>query len=46
MTYVYGIDADTIVWLFVCADVAPRGREVELLRAPARHEPGRLLRGG
>jgi hypothetical protein len=33
MTCVYGIDVDTIVWLFVCADVAPRGREVELLRA-------------
>jgi hypothetical protein len=25
MTCVYGIDADTIVWLCVCADVAPAG---------------------
>jgi hypothetical protein len=46
MTCVFGIDVDTIIWLFVCADVAPRGREVELLRASARQEPGRPPRGG
>jgi hypothetical protein len=46
MTCVFGMDADTIFCLFVCADVGPRGREVELLRAPARQEPGRLSRGG
>jgi hypothetical protein len=36
MTYVYDIYVDTIIWLFVCADLAPRGCEVELLRASAR----------
>jgi hypothetical protein len=38
MTYAYDIDADTICCLFVCADVAPHRRDVELLRAPARQE--------
>jgi hypothetical protein len=46
MTYVYDIDVDTICCLFVCADVAPRGREVELRRASARQEPERPPRGG
>jgi hypothetical protein len=46
MTYVYDIDADTICCLFVCVDVAPRRREVELLRASARQEPERPPRGG
>jgi hypothetical protein len=41
MTCVFGIDADTIYCLFVCADVAPRRHEVELLRAPACQELGR-----
>jgi predicted RNA methylase len=36
MLYVYDIDADTIWCLFACADVAPRGREVELQRALER----------
>jgi len=46
MTYVYDIDADTICCLFVCADVAPRRCEVELLRVPNLQEPERPLRGG
>jgi hypothetical protein len=46
MTYVYHIDVDTICCLFVCADVAPRAREVELRRAPTRQEPERPPRGG
>jgi hypothetical protein len=41
MIYMYDIDVDTICCLFVCADVAPRGREVELRRASARQEPER-----
>jgi hypothetical protein len=45
MTYVYDIDVDTICCLFLCADVAPRGREVELQRASARQEQERLPRG-
>jgi hypothetical protein len=45
MPYVYDIDDDTICCLFVCADVAPRGREVELQRASACQEPKRLPRG-
>jgi hypothetical protein len=45
MTYVYDIDVDTICCLFVCADVAPRGCEVELQRASARQEPERLPQG-
>ena len=46
MTCVFGIDVDTICCLFVCADVAPRRCEVELLRALAHMESGRLLRVG
>ena len=46
MTYLYDIDVDTICCLFVCADVAPRRREVELLRVSACQEPERPLRGG
>jgi hypothetical protein len=46
MTYVYDIDVDVICCLFVCADVATRGREVELQRAPTRQEPVRLPWGG
>jgi hypothetical protein len=46
MTCVFGIDVDTIIWLFVCADVGPRGCEVELLRASARQELGRPPWGG
>jgi hypothetical protein len=38
MIYMYDIDVDTICCLFVCADVAPRGHEVELRRASARQE--------
>jgi hypothetical protein len=45
MPYVYDIDADTICCWFVCADVAPRGREVELQRVSARQELERLPRG-
>jgi hypothetical protein len=45
MTYLYDIDVDTICCLFVCADVAPRGREVELQRASARQELERLSHG-
>jgi hypothetical protein len=36
----YDIDADTICCLCVCADVAPRGREVELQRALERPPRG------
>jgi hypothetical protein len=43
--YVYDIDTDTICCLFVCANVAPRRREVELQRASASQEPERLPRG-
>jgi hypothetical protein len=35
------MDVDAIFCLFVCADVGPRGREVELMRASARQEPVR-----
>jgi hypothetical protein len=45
MTCVLCIDVDTIIWLFVCADVGPRGHEVELMRASARQEPVRPPRG-
>jgi hypothetical protein len=41
MTCVFCIDADTIIWLFVCADVGPRGCEVEMIRVSARPELGR-----
>jgi hypothetical protein len=44
MYYVY-IDADAILCLFVCADVGPRRREVDLVRVPAREGPVRPLRG-
>jgi hypothetical protein len=42
------IDTDMIVcWLFcACADLAPRGREVEFQRAPAQRELERPPRGG
>jgi hypothetical protein len=33
------------VVFFACADVAPRGREVEMQRASARREPERLPQG-
>ena len=46
MTCVYGIDVDTIIWLFVCENVGPHGREVELMRASARQELGRPPWGG
>jgi hypothetical protein len=42
MTYVYDIDVDIICCLFVCANVAPRGREVDLQRESTRQEPKRL----
>jgi hypothetical protein len=45
MPYVYELDVDTSFYLFVYADVAPHGREVELQRASARQEPERLSRG-
>jgi hypothetical protein len=45
MSYVYDIDANTICCLFVCADVAPHGHEVEFRRASARQESERLPRG-
>jgi hypothetical protein len=41
MTCVSCIDADTINWLFVCADVGARGCEVEMVRARDRQEPVR-----
>jgi hypothetical protein len=44
MPYVYDIDVDTICCLFACADVAPRGREVELQRAPERLPRGERRR--
>jgi hypothetical protein len=43
--YVYDIDTDTICCLFVCADMAPRGCEVELQRASASQDLERLPRG-
>jgi hypothetical protein len=46
MTCVLCIDVDTIIWLFVCADVEPRRRDVELMRASAHQEPVRPLRAG
>jgi hypothetical protein len=46
MTCVFCIDDDTIIWLFVCADVGPRVCEVELLRVSAPQEPSRPPRGG
>jgi hypothetical protein len=36
MTYLYDVDVNTIYCLFVCADVAPRGDEVELQRESSR----------
>jgi hypothetical protein len=35
MPYVYDIDVDTIFCLFVCVDVEPHRREVELQKVPA-----------
>jgi hypothetical protein len=35
----------SFVVVFACADVAPRGREVEMQRAPAQREPERLPHG-
>jgi hypothetical protein len=46
MTYVFCIYADTIIWLFVCADVGPRGHEGELLRVSDCQESGRPPRVG
>jgi hypothetical protein len=46
MKYVFCIDVDTVVWLFVCADVGPRGHEVELMRVSARQKLGRPPQGG
>jgi hypothetical protein len=45
--FICDVDADTIVCLLfcACADVAPRGREVEMQRAPAQRAPERLPRG-
>jgi hypothetical protein len=46
MTMYYVLmDVDAIFCLFVCADVGPRGHEVELMRAPARQEPVRSPQG-
>ena len=45
MPYVYDIDASTICGVFACADVVPRGREVEFQSALARQELERLPRG-
>ena len=47
MSYVYDIDVDTICCLLfcACADVAPRGREVEMQRVSACREPERLPHG-
>jgi hypothetical protein len=39
------MDADAIFCLFVCADVGPRGREVELMRTLAHQELVRPPRG-
>jgi hypothetical protein len=39
------MDVDAILCLFVCADVGPRGREVELVRALACQGPVRPPRG-
>jgi hypothetical protein len=44
MSYVYDRDVDTICCLFACADVAPRGREVELQRVPERPSRGERRR--
>jgi hypothetical protein len=44
MPYVYDIDDDTILCLFACADVAPRGCEVELQRALERSPRGERRR--
>jgi hypothetical protein len=46
MTYVYDIVADAICCLCVCADVAPRGRKVELQRALPHQELERPLQEG
>jgi hypothetical protein len=45
MTCVLCIDVDTIICLFVCADVGPHGHEFELMRASARQGPVRPPRG-
>jgi hypothetical protein len=39
------MDVDAILCLFVCADVGPRGCEVEWVRASARQGPVRPPRG-
>jgi hypothetical protein len=44
MPYVYDIDVDTIWCWFACADVAPRGGEVELQRTPERLPRGERRR--
>jgi hypothetical protein len=40
MACILCIDVDTIVWLFVCADVRPHRREVDLMRVLAQQDPG------
>jgi hypothetical protein len=34
-----------LLLFFACADVAPRGRDVEMQRVPSQQEPERLLHG-
>jgi hypothetical protein len=46
MTYVFCIDDDTIIWLFLCADVRPRRCKVELMRVLTPQELGRPPWGG
>jgi hypothetical protein len=45
--FICDIDTDMIVCLLfcACADLAPRGHEVELQRASVQREPERLSRG-
>jgi hypothetical protein len=39
------MDVDAILYLCVCADVGPRRREVELVRATTHQGPMRPLQG-
>jgi hypothetical protein len=39
------MDVDAILCLFVCADVGPRGHEVEWVRVSTRQGPVRHPRG-
>jgi hypothetical protein len=43
--HVLCIDDDIIIWLLVCVDVGPRGREVELMRVLIRQELVRPITG-